>query len=156
MNGRSAWTPALTPLFFSRFGMFFSFDGIDGAGKSSQIDRLVAWLQQRGLSVEVCRDPGSTPLGEQLRRLLLDRDGPQIDAMAEMLLYMAARAQLVESVIRPALAAGKAVVTDRFLLANVVYQGHAGGDHTSCDLEGGTNRHGRNRTGPDVLARHHP
>lgn len=107
--------------------MFFSFDGIDGAGKSSQIERLVTWLEQRGQTVVVCRDPGSTPLGEQLRSLLLDLNGPPIGAMAEMLLYMSARAQLVESVIKPALDTGQSVVTDRFLLANVVYQGHAGG-----------------------------
>ena len=74
-----------------------------------------------------CRDPGTTPLGEAIRELLLKRHDLAISRMSEMLLYMAARAQLVEQIIQPALAAGKTVVSDRFLLANVVYQGHAGG-----------------------------
>jgi dTMP kinase len=109
-------------------GMFFSFDGIDGTGKTTQIERFSQWLlRQGGKEVIVCRDPGGTELGEAIRELLLDRHELQISPMAEMLLYMAARAQLVEQVIKPALADGKIVVSDRFLLANVVYQGHAGG-----------------------------
>ena len=107
--------------------MFFSFDGIDGSGKSTQIKLFADWLRERGDEVVVCRDPGSTRLGEEVRRLLLDRPDLNISRRAEMLLYMAARAQLVEEVIVPALAAKKVVVSDRFLLANVVYQGHAGG-----------------------------
>jgi len=107
--------------------MFITFDGIDGVGKSTQLKLLCDWLAQRGRPVVACRDPGSTPLGESVRKLLLDRHDLQISRPAEMLLYMAARAQLVEQVIRPALAAGQSVVSDRFLLANVVYQGHAGG-----------------------------
>ncbi len=107
--------------------MFFSFDGIDGAGKSTQIKLFCEWLGERGERVVACRDPGSTPLGEAVRSLLLDRPDLAISRRAEALLYMAARAQLVEQIIRPALERGEAVVSDRFLLANVVYQGHAGG-----------------------------
>jgi dTMP kinase len=107
--------------------LFFSFDGIDGSGKSTQARLFADWLRERGNDVVVCRDPGSTRLGEEVRKLLLDRDDLCISRRAEMLLYMAARAQLVEEVIKPALAAGQVVVCDRFLLANVVYQGHAGG-----------------------------
>ena len=107
--------------------MFFSIDGCDGTGKSTQMDRFCQWLRSMGHDVLTCRDPGSTPLGESIRGLLLDRTDLRIDRRSEMLLYMAARAQLVEEVIRPALAAGKTVVSDRYLLANVVYQGHAGG-----------------------------
>jgi dTMP kinase len=107
--------------------MFLSFDGVDGAGKSTQIALLAQWLRARGKEVVECRDPGSTALGERLRAILLDRHDTPIGRRSEMLLYMAARAQLVEEVIRPALAAGKWVLSDRFLLANVVYQGHAGG-----------------------------
>ena len=107
--------------------MFLSFDGVDGAGKSTQIRLLTDWLRARGHEVIQCRDPGSTPLGEKLRAILLDRHDMPIHRKSEMLLYMAARAQLVEEVIRPALAAGKWVLSDRFLLANVVYQAHAGG-----------------------------
>ncbi|NQT37902.1 MAG: dTMP kinase [Planctomycetes bacterium] len=107
--------------------MFFSIDGGDGVGKTTQIQRFCSWLRGRGLDVVACRDPGSTPLGESIRKLLLDRHDLEIDRRSEMLLYMAARAQMVEQVIRPALASGKTVVADRYLLANVVYQGHAGG-----------------------------
>jgi dTMP kinase len=108
--------------------MFFSFDGIDGAGKSTQVRMFVDALREQGFDVVVCRDPGSTPLGEQVRKLLLHSgDGMPISILTEMLLYMAARAQLVDEVIRPALDADKTVVSDRYLLANVVYQGHAGG-----------------------------
>lgn len=107
--------------------VFFSIDGCDGTGKSTQLDRFCLWLRSLGHDVVACRDPGSTPLGEAVRELLLNRHDLRIDRRSEMLLYMAARAQLVEEVIRPALAAGKTVVCDRYLLANVVYQGHAGG-----------------------------
>lgn len=107
--------------------MFFSIDGGDGTGKSTQIERFCQWLESQGREVVTCRDPGSTPLGEAIRELLLNRHDLSIHRRSEMLLYMAARAQLVEEVIRPALEAGKTVVSDRYLLANVVYQGHAGG-----------------------------
>jgi dTMP kinase len=108
--------------------MFFSFDGIDGVGKSTQARLFCDALRERGYDVVTCRDPGSTPLGERIRELLLTSDaGTPIGVRSEMLLYMAARAQLVDEVIRPALEAGKVVVSDRYLLANIVYQGHAGG-----------------------------
>lgn len=107
--------------------LFFAFDGVDGAGKSTQIDLFCARLRQMGREVTACRDPGDTPLGERLRSVLLDRDEAPRGMRAEMLMYMAARAQLVEQLIRPALEAGRTVVSDRFLLSNVAYQGHAGG-----------------------------
>ena len=107
--------------------MFISFDGVDGVGKSTQTELFVEWLREQGQSVVTCRDPGSTELGERLRTLVLKASDIKIDAESEMLLYMAARAQLVAEVIQPALAAGQFVVSDRFLLANVVYQGHAAG-----------------------------
>jgi dTMP kinase len=112
--------------------MFFSFDGIDGGGKSTQVSLLAGSLRDRGYDVVVCRDPGSTPLGERIRTLLLTSgEETPIDRRSEMFLYMAARAQLVVEVIRPALHAGKIVIADRYLLANVVYQGHAGGLDTA-------------------------
>jgi dTMP kinase len=107
--------------------MFISFDGVDGVGKSTQTELFVEWLREQGRTVVTCRDPGSTELGERLRTLVLKASDIKIDAESEMLLYMAARAQLVAEVIEPALAAGQVVVSDRFLLANVVYQGHAAG-----------------------------
>jgi dTMP kinase len=108
--------------------MFLTLDGIDGVGKSTQMKQLVDWLrgvQER--SVVTCRDPGSTHLGEAVRGILLGHHDTPVGMRSEMLLYMAARAQLVEEVIRPALDAGNVVVSDRFLLANVVYQGYGGG-----------------------------
>lgn len=107
--------------------MFISLDGIDGAGKSTQIDLLRSYLESQGTAVSVFRDPGSTPLGEAIREILLHREDIPLAGTSEMLLYMAARAQLVADQIRPALEAGNTVICDRFLLANVVYQGVAGG-----------------------------
>lgn len=107
--------------------MFISLDGIDGTGKSTQIALLSDWLRAAGYDLVTCRDPGSTRLGESVRQILLESRDTPIARTAEMLLYMAARAQLVDEVIRPALAAGKFVLSDRYLLANVVYQGYAGG-----------------------------
>jgi dTMP kinase len=108
-------------------GRFISLDGLDGSGKSTQIARLADWLRSRGLGVTTCRDPGSTGVGDAVRAILLDRHDLRVAPTAEMLLYMAARAQLVAEVVAPALARGDWVVSDRYLLANVVYQGHAGG-----------------------------
>lgn len=108
--------------------MFFSFDGVDGVGKTTQMRLFCEWLAAEGHDVVTCRDPGSTALGERVREILLTSDHTTpIAPRSEMLLYMAARAQLVEEVIRPALDKGQVVVSDRFLLANIVYQGYAGG-----------------------------
>ena len=114
--------PSATPR-----GRFIALDGIDGAGKSSQIAALVDWLRAGGRDVVTCRDPGSTPAGDAIRAILLERHDLHVDPTAEMFLYMAARSQLVAEVVRPALDRGAWVVSDRYLLANVVYQGHAGG-----------------------------
>jgi len=108
-------------------GRFLVLEGIDGAGKSSQLAPLVAWLRATGRIVTTCRDPGSTAAGDAIRAILLDRHDLHTSPTAEMLLYMAARAQLVAEVVRPALERGEWVVSDRYLPANVVYQGHAGG-----------------------------
>ena len=107
--------------------MFICFDGIDGTGKSTQIELMTEWLAQQGYESITCRDPGSTSVGEQLREIVLQGHDLAIHRSTEMLLYMTARSQLVQEVIKPALDSGKVVVSDRFLLANVVYQGHAGG-----------------------------
>jgi dTMP kinase len=107
-------------------GVFFSLDGLDGAGKSTQCRLLAEWLRSSGWAVTECADPGGTAVGDVLRDLLLHHRH-HIALPCEALLFMASRAQLVAEVIRPALDAGHAVVSDRFLLANVVYQGHAGG-----------------------------
>ncbi len=107
-------------------GLFLSLDGLDGAGKSTQCRLLADWLHGRGWQVTTCSDPGGTEIGKQLREILLDRRR-HMTLACEAFLFMASRAQLTAEIIRPALEAGQAVVSDRFLLANVVYQGHAGG-----------------------------
>lgn len=108
-------------------GFFLSCDGLDGTGKSTQCRLLVDWLKAAGLRVTTAIDPGGTELGAKLREILLFGREHALALRAEALLFMASRAQLVEQVIRPAWERGDIVVSDRFLLANVVYQGHAGG-----------------------------
>ena len=105
--------------------MFVTFEGIDGAGKSTQVELLKAFLEERGRAVVVTREPGGTPFGEQVRKLLLD--GFDICAGAEASLFAAARAELVERVIRPALEQGADVVADRYLDSSLAYQGVARG-----------------------------
>jgi dTMP kinase len=105
---------------------FISLEGIDGSGKSTQCPLLADWLRRRGFRVTQCVDPGGTPIGDDLRRLLLGHQH-EMSLLCELFLFMASRAELVSKVIRPALAENSIVVTDRYLLSNVVYQGHAGG-----------------------------
>lgn len=104
-----------------------SLDGLDGTGKSTQCRLLEDWLTSQKIPAVSCVDPGGTALGQKLRELLLFGKDHHIATTTEALLFMASRAQLVEEVIRPALDRGEVVITDRFTLANVVYQGHAGG-----------------------------
>jgi len=106
--------------------LFLSLDGLDGAGKSTQCLLLGEWLRRKGIIVTECSDPGGTEIGQILRGILLNHRQP-ISLPCEALLFMASRAQLTSQVIRPALDAGQVVVSDRFLLANVVYQGYGGG-----------------------------
>ena len=108
-------------------GFLVVLEGPDGSGKSTQANLLADWLRHLGRAVVSCRDPGGTGLGDLLRNVLLNRHDLVCGVRAEMLLYMASRAQMVEEVIQPALAAGQTVVCDRFLLSNVVYQGYAAG-----------------------------
>lgn len=108
-------------------GVFIVLDGPDGGGKTTQARRLAEWIGFQGRPVITCRDPGGTGLGERLRPIVQDRSETRIGMRAEMLLFQASRAQLVEEVVAPALAAGGVVVSDRYLLANIVYQGAGGG-----------------------------
>ena len=101
-------------------GRFITFEGIDGAGKSSHIGRLADWLKGRGHAVLVTREPGGTPLAEALRDIVLHQS---MDAMTEALLVFAARRDHVQQLIRPALAAGSTVLCDRFTDATFAYQG---------------------------------
>lgn len=107
--------------------MFIVMEGGDGVGKSTQLSLLQKDLEQRGYRVTVCREPGSTRLGEAIRHILLYERSVTIDRMSELLLFMAARSQVTSEVIRPALSRGEVVLADRFLLSSIVYQGYAGG-----------------------------
>ena len=109
------------------FIMFITLDGGDGCGKSTQIQLLAEKLRSQGHEVVCCRDPGSTPLGDAVRNILLNRQELHIADITEVFLFTAARAQLVREVVRPALETGKIVLSDRFLLSTFVYQCHAGG-----------------------------
>ncbi|WP_290587561.1 dTMP kinase [Alicyclobacillus sp.] len=103
--------------------MFITFEGLDGAGKSTQIERLAARLRAAGRPVLLTREPGGTPLGDALRALLLDPARRDMAPAAEALLYAASRAQLLHERVRPALARGEVVVCDRFVDASLAYQG---------------------------------
>ncbi len=103
-------------------GKFITLEGIDGAGKSTQLERIAAFLRTKGLSAMVTREPGGTPLGEQLRTLLLDKTSA-MHPETEALLMFAARREHLDRVIMPALNQGKWVVSDRFTDASFAYQG---------------------------------
>ncbi|MCL4216198.1 MAG: dTMP kinase [Candidatus Hydrogenedentes bacterium] len=107
----------------SRRGWFITFEGVEGCGKSTQIERAHDFLKNLGLAVDLTREPGGTPLAESIRGFLLDPAHTGLDAMAELLLYEAARAQHVAERIRPALKAGVTVLCDRFSDSTTAYQG---------------------------------
>ncbi len=107
-------------------GLFISFEGPEGAGKSTQIGRLIARLEQDGVPHTLTREPGGTPLGMRVREVLLD-PALTIDPLPEFLLYSASRAQLVTHVLRPALERGEVVVCDRYADSSVAYQGFGRG-----------------------------
>lgn len=102
-------------------GLFVCFEGGDGSGKTSQVRLLTEVLQQRGREVVVTRQPGGTPLGEQIRELVLH--GDHVSPRAEALLFAADKAHHVDQVVKPALAAGKVVITDRYVDSSITYQG---------------------------------
>jgi dTMP kinase len=104
-------------------GFFITFEGIDGSGKTTQLLMTEKYLRQRGLDVLVLREPGSTSLAEKIRKILLDKNN-SIPPESELLLYLAARADLVQKVIAPALKNGKIVLCDRFYDSTTAYQGY--------------------------------
>lgn len=106
-------------------GCLIAFEGVEGAGKSTQIHVTAAALRQRGIAVVETREPGGTALGVELRRLLMHRPGNPPAPMTELLLYLADRAQHLDEVIRPALTRGDVVLTDRFSASTIAYQGFA-------------------------------
>jgi dTMP kinase len=107
--------------------MFITLEGIEGSGKTTQIGRLVEFLEDRGSECVTTRQPGGTLIGENIRSILLDPANSALEPMTELLLYMADRSQHIYELIRPCLKAGKTVVCDRYFDATVVYQGFARG-----------------------------
>jgi len=108
-------------------GVFITFEGIDGCGKSTHVRRLVALLEERGLEVVALREPGGTDISEKIRDLLLDPSNTEMCDECELLLYEASRAQLVRQTILPALERGAVVVCDRFYDSTFAYQARARG-----------------------------
>ena len=104
--------------------MFISFEGPDGSGKSSQIPALADFLREEGHEVLLTREPGGTEIGDQVRQVLFDMRNKAMHPRSETLLFLASRAQIVEEVIRPALAAGKVVLSDRYADSTLAYQGY--------------------------------
>ncbi len=104
-------------------GRFITFEGLDGSGKSTQLSKLAEVLRRQGLAVVVTREPGGTPSGEKIRKMLLDSSSESVSPMAELALMFAARAQHITEVIQPALAAGSIVLCDRFTDSTEAYQG---------------------------------
>ena len=107
--------------------MFITMEGIEGSGKTTQIANITRYLETSGYACMVTREPGGTKIGEKIRRILLDQEHHMLDAMAELLLYTADRAQHVSEKIKPALDEGKVVVCDRFFDSTIAYQGAARG-----------------------------
>jgi dTMP kinase len=107
--------------------MFISFEGIDGSGKTTQINHTVKFLQNHRHNCVITREPGGTRIGEKIRAILLDPESKDMDPLTELLLYTADRAQHIKEFVSPFLSAGKTVLCDRFYDATVVYQGFARG-----------------------------
>ena len=115
----------------ARRGLFITFEGVEGAGKTTQIRQLATSLEKEEVSVLITREPGGTPISERIREVLLERQHHKMVSTTELLLYAAARSQHVAQCIAPALAEGQIVISDRFGDATVAYQGYGRG----LDLE---------------------
>ena len=105
-------------------GLFISIEGPDGSGKSTQIENIKKFFEDKNIDIVFTREPGGTPIGERIREIILDNAFSEMDAMTEAMLYAASRAQHVAQVIRPALEAGKVVICDRFVDSSLAYQGY--------------------------------
>ncbi|WP_320175620.1 dTMP kinase [Maridesulfovibrio sp.] len=107
--------------------MFITFEGIEGTGKTTQIKKLTTFLEESGHSVDVTLEPGGSRIGKELRKILLNMDSTDITGECELFLYLADRAQHVSQVIKPAVEAGKIIISDRFADSTIVYQGYGRG-----------------------------
>lgn len=104
-------------------GIFITFEGPDGSGKTTQINLLKEYLNSNGYDIVITREPGGTDISEEIREVILNKKNTKMDRITEALLYAAARAQHVSEVIKPAIESGKAVICDRYIDSSIVYQG---------------------------------
>lgn len=116
-------------------GIFITMEGPDGSGKSTQIELLKDYLSEKGYDIIVTREPGGTQISEKIRQIILDKENEKMSDMTELMLYVAARAQLVDEVIKPALDKNQVVISDRFVDSSAVYQGIARGLGTKLVYE---------------------
>lgn len=129
-------------------GIFITFEGPDRSGKTTQVKLLERYLRQKGYDVVVTREPGGTPVGEEIRKILLNPNHKDMDAVTEMYLYAASRAQHVKQVIKPALDKGKLVLCDRFVDSSIAYQGFGRG--LGMDMVEAANRYALGGIVPDL------
>ncbi|HHW32050.1 MAG TPA: dTMP kinase [Clostridiaceae bacterium] len=108
-------------------GLFITIEGMDGSGKTTQIEKIKEYFQQKGYEPVLTREPGGTKISEKIRNIILDESNTGMSPVTEMLLYASARAQLVFEVIKPALNQGKVVICDRFIDSSYAYQGYGRG-----------------------------
>lgn len=128
--------------------LFITFEGVEGSGKTSQIQRLKKYLTQKGIPCKATREPGGSPIGEKVRKILLNPEHREMTPMTELLLYEAARAQHVKEVLEPLLKKGGVILCDRFCDASVAYQGY--GRRIDLKLVASLNRLASHGIKPDV------
>ena len=129
-------------------GLFITVEGTDGSGKTTQIGLMKNYLEQKGYNVVLTREPGGTYISEKIREIILDPSNSRMSAITEMILYAAARAQLVSEVIKPALESGKIVICDRFVDSSYAYQGFGRG--IDLEIVGNVNKAALDGEMPDI------
>jgi dTMP kinase len=129
-------------------GLFITFEGPDGSGKSTQAKLLKAYYEDQGFDVIMTREPGGTDIGERVRKIILDKSSEGMSLVAEVMLFAASRAQLVDEVIRPSVNAGKVVLCDRFVDSSIAYQGY--GLELGSDMVAEVNAYAIGDMMPDV------
>jgi dTMP kinase len=134
-------------LAFCAVALFITFEGLDGSGKSTHLERAARWLEEAGVPLLVTREPGGTELGDAVRRIFLDHRVAAADGTVELLLVFAARRQHLVEVVEPALAAGRHVLCDRFTDSTIAYQGYGRG--VDLEVVDGIDRLATGRRRPD-------
>ncbi|MGE5472884.1 MAG: dTMP kinase [Ignavibacteriales bacterium] len=129
-------------------GYFITVEGLDGCGKTTQLNNIADYFEQKGRKVILTREPGGTKLGEKIREILLDVDNTGMNSVAELMLYAAARAQIVSELIVPAVEQGKIVICDRFIDSSIAYQGY--GRKLGAEIVEGINSYALQGYKPDI------